>query len=246
MMKSMCLALALLLIPLPAQAKNIVIDTAENHVDITTGFSGENITVFGTIDRDGDVAVVLKGPLNRVVMRKKEPVGGMWLNRESVDFKRVPLFYSYALSRPEGSIAERPVLDRYMIGLDALQFDAANYDDRAHVEEFQEALIRTQQAKGLYKYESTPVRFISDRLFRATFYLPSDVPVGHYRVEAYLLKDKEIVDSATTGIDVAQAGASAEILNFAVDYSFAYALLGLLMAAGAGFLAFWMSRTERA
>ncbi len=248
-MRKILLLLCLLIVSPAAYAQNkgnIVIDLADDHVDITSGFTGENVVVFGTADQDGDIAIVLRGPENRIIMRKKEPSLGMWLNRESVDFKHVPLFYAYAVSRSEDKIADAVTLKNYGIGLNALQFEAADYDEQTHVSEFQEALIRTQQAKGLFPSEPSPIRFMGQRLFKTSFYLPADVPVGKYQVQSYLFRDGEIIDSRAIDLDVAQAGLSADILNFAVDHSFMYALLGLLLAMSAGFMAFWMSRSQRA
>lgn len=248
-MRYFLLFLFFLILPTVAKAQNagnIVIDLADDRIDITSSFSGEKVTVFGTADQDGDIAIVLRGPQTRIVMRKKEPSLGMWLNRDSVDFKNVPLFYSYAVTRSEGGIADAQTLKNYGIGLNALEFDAAKYDDKAGIAEFQEALVRTQQAKGLFPLTPTPIRFIGQRLFKATFYLPSDVPVGQFSVVGYLFKDGAFVDSRTINLEVAQTGLSGEVLNFAADHSFAYALLGLFLAMMAGFTAFWMSRSQRA
>ena len=170
---------------------------------------------------------------------------GIWLNRESVDFRRVPLFYNYAVSRSESRLSDPGTLATYGIGINALSFDAADYDKKTNTAEFQEALIRTRQSQGLFPLTPMPVRFIGDRLFKASFYLPANVPVGHYQVSAYLFSDGRIIDNYHTGFDVGQAGLSADILNFAVDYSFAYALLGLGLAIAAGGWAFWMSRSQR-
>ncbi len=225
---------------------NIVIDLADDHVDITSDFSGEAVTVFGTTDQDGDIAIVLRGPQERIVMRKKHPALGMWLNRESVDFKNVPLFYNYSVSRSESNVADSATLASYGVGLNALNFDAARYEEKSSISEFQEALIRTQQARGFFPLAPSPIRFMGQRLFKTSFYLPANVPVGRYTVEAYLFREGNLVDRSLISLDVGQAGLSANVLNFAAEHSLAYALLGLFLAAVAGFTAFWMSRSQRA
>ena len=247
-MRLLILSLFLCLISFSARAQeagNIVIDLAENNIDITSGFTGETVTVFGTTDQVGDIALVLKGPLNRVTMRKKEPVLGMWLNRRSVDFKNVPLFYSYAVSRSEEKIADFINLRNDSIGLNAMEFDAADYRDDTNIQEFEEAMIRTRQAGGFFPLMPSNVRFLGQKLFRASFYLPSNVPVGQYKVEAYLFREGQLIGSRALDLRVAQAGLSGSILNFAVEHSFFYALAGLLMAVAAGFIAFWVSRNQR-
>ncbi len=225
---------------------NIVIDMAQDNVDITSDFAGETVTVFGTTNQEGDIAIVLRGPQERVTIRKKHPVLGMWLNRESVDFKQVPLFYNYALSRTETGIGDPVMLGLYGIGLNALNFDAARYKEKSNVAEFQESLIRTNQSKGFYPLTGAPIIFIGQGFFKTSFYLPANVPVGQYTVEAYLLKGGALIDRNVIDFNVGQAGLSAEILNFAAEHSLAYALFGLFMAMVAGFTAFWMSRSQRA
>lgn len=224
---------------------NIVIDLADDHVDITSGFTGAAVTVFGSADQDGDIAIVLRGPESRVAIRKKAPVFGMWVNRASVDFKQVPLFYAYSVSG-QTHASDAAILSGNGIGIDALHFTADDYGDKASVPEFQEALIRTQQAKGFFPTVDSPMRFPGQRLFRTNFYLPSNVPIGRYEVAAYLFKDGHLIDTRAVDLQVAQAGLSADILNFAINHSFAYAILGLFMAGSAGILAFWMSRSQRA
>ncbi|PZP55550.1 MAG: transmembrane family protein [Micavibrio aeruginosavorus] len=248
-MKYLLLFLSIILFPLSAHAQsngNIVIDLADDHVDITSDFSGEAVTVFGTTDQDGDIAIILRGPQERVVLRKKHPVLGMWLNRESIDFKNVPLFYNYAVSRPENNIADNQMLRTYGIGLNALNFEAVRYEEDTSVNEFQEALVRTQQAKGFFPLTPSPIRFMGQRLFKTSFYLPANVPVGRYTVEGYLFKGGSLVDRSLISLDVGQAGLSASVLNFAAEHSLSYALLGLFLAMVAGFTAFWMSRSQRA
>ena len=248
-MKSFIFALLMSFMSVAAQAQsqgNIIVDMAQDKIDITSSFNGETITVFGSVNQQADIALVVRGPESRIVMRKKHPSMGIWLNSESVDFRRVPLFYHYALSRSEDRLSEPEILSTYGIGLNALSFDAADYDrERTNTAEFQEALIRTRQSQGLFPLTPMPVRFIGDRLFKASFYLPANVPVGHYQVQAYLFNEGRLIDNYQTGFDVGQAGLSADILYFAVDHSFAYAILGLLLAVGAGIWAFWMSRSQR-
>jgi len=239
----------LILISFPARAQEtsrIVIDLAEDHVDITSSFNGKNVTVFGTFDQDGDIAVVLRGPQSRIAVRKKKSSFGVWLNRQSVDFKHVPLFYSFATSRETSGLAESALLRQLGIGINALNFEAIGDSKDDLAPEFQEALIRTRQAKGLYSLEPARVRIMGQRLFRADFFLPGNVPTGNYQVEAFLFKNGFLVDKSEADLSVGQAGFSGSILNFAVDYSLAYAMVGLLMAMIAGFAAFWMSRSQRA
>ena len=247
-MRGMILLFLLMLVSLPVNAqeqKHIVMDIAEDHVDITSSFNGKIVTVFGTTDQDGDIAIVLRGTDSRIAVRKKQSSLGMWLNRQSVDFKHVPIYYSYATTRDERTIADNKLLRQLGIGINALDFQTVGNSNDDIAPEFQEALIRTQQAKGFFALDPIRVKLMGGNLFRADFYLPGNIPTGKYNIQGYLFKNGSLVDMTGVDMDVEQAGLSGSILNFAVDYSLAYAMFGVLMAALAGLAAFWMSRGQR-
>lgn len=231
--------------PALAQQGGIVIDLAEERVDIESDFSGKNVIVFGHAAQSGDIAITLEGPQSRIVMRQRQPVFGMWLNRHAVDFKRVPIYYDYATTRSEKLFADAQVLQAYNIGLNNFTFNPARYDNDSRLPEFQEALIRTQQSKGFYPLAPQPVAFVGQGMFRTTFQLPANIPVGNYRINAYLFNDGQMAGSYNQNLQIAQAGMSATIYNFADDYSIAYAMTGLIIAILAGFGAYWVSRRER-
>lgn len=65
-----------------AQSANLLnLDLAGNHVDITTGFIGGSIVIFGTRKRDADdLIVIMEGPRHDVVVRQKKNVFGAWVN----------------------------------------------------------------------------------------------------------------------------------------------------------------------
>ena len=88
--------------PLAAQDANpesIQIGLSTDHVVLTAGFSGADLTIFGALEntdpllaRQGryDVVVVLEGPARQVVVRRKDRVLGMWINTRSETFVNVP------------------------------------------------------------------------------------------------------------------------------------------------------------
>ena len=69
-------------------------------IAVTAGFVGTKLLLFGAIDDEGEVAVVVRGPEGPMVVRRKERVAGIWINRAQARFAPVPLFYWVATSRP--------------------------------------------------------------------------------------------------------------------------------------------------
>ena len=54
-----------------------------------------------------DIAVVLKGPTQSILVREKQKVAGMWVNADSARFRSAPSFYAIATSRPLGAAGRR-------------------------------------------------------------------------------------------------------------------------------------------
>ena len=236
-MMRVLLCLFFLLFPLGALAQNniLAVDLAEDHVDITSGFNGAQLVLFGVKDKPGDVAVVIRGPRHTIAVRRKEQVAGMWLNRRAMKFRNVPLYYDYALSRPEKQLSKGDNLKEAGIGLDALYFTPDDSsEDAQYIQNFQEAMIRTKQTQGLYPLKPKGVKFLQNNFFRVSFYLPANVPIGTYEVESYLLKDGEVLEDHTTQLRVGQVGFGARVYQFAQRHGFSYGLVCVLMAVMAG------------
>lgn len=228
----------------PASAQRIIIDMAKDHVDITTGFTGAHLTLFGVKRDAGDVALVVRGPQRPVVVRHKEQVFGMWMNTESVSFADVPSYYDLALSAREKDLLPLAVRQSYGLGLDSLDFHYQGREKPALVKRFEEALIRNKQTQGLFPLEARPVLFLNDDFFRADFDLPANLPTGDYRVQSFLIKDGAIIDRNEKILRVAQVGFSAQVRDFAYRQGLAYGLLAVILAIVSGGGAYYFMRRE--
>lgn len=228
----------LLILPLPASAQFrngvVMVDLAERSVNITAGFTGARLALFGIKKQPGDVAIVILGPERRMVVRRKGQVGGIWMNTESVSFRNVPVYYDLALSKPADSLADPSLLERYEIGLDALNFEELGREDPATVERFREALIRTRQLKGFFPLESRNISYLSEDFFRADFNMPANVPTGDYQIKTYLFQQGNLVSMSETQLRVAQVGFNASLYRFAHYNAFAYGLAAVFLAVLAG------------
>jgi uncharacterized protein (TIGR02186 family) len=239
------LIFALLSAPLQAREKSLLaVDLAKNRVDITTGFNGAHLSLFGVQEEPGDIVITISSPEFPAVVRKKESVFGVWMNRRSMAFRDVPVYYDFASVKSEEELGiSRDALRANRIGLSSLQaFEPEGRErDAEMVKSFREALVRNKQASGLFPVKAEPVIFINDRFFRTTFYIPSNVPTGVYVITTYLVKNGSIRDKKTTEVKVERVGSSAMVYDFAHAWSFTYGLLCVLFAASVG----WLSNTIR-
>ena len=80
----------------PAVAEKLTVALSTPEVTINSNFTGTTVTVFGVIDRDAksvsgvggyDIAVLLLGPRETVVARRKERILGIWANAASETFE---------------------------------------------------------------------------------------------------------------------------------------------------------------
>ena len=67
----MVLALILALSAAPARAEPLVADLSDDVIAITTGFTGSDVLLFGATEGEGDVIVVVRGPMGPQVVRRK-------------------------------------------------------------------------------------------------------------------------------------------------------------------------------
>jgi uncharacterized protein (TIGR02186 family) len=199
-------------------------------VDITTGFDGADLVVFGTQRAKGDVALVLRGPAQRMTVRRKVRVLGIWANKPGVTFDNVPSFYDFAMNRAERDIAPADVLRRHDIGLNSFDFEPLREEDADRVARYREAMIRNQQARGLFPLEPKKIDYVGRDFFRVTFHVPSHVPTGSYVLEAFLIDNGQVIERQRVDMKVAQTGTSAQIYLFAQYQPFIYGLAAVLMA----------------
>jgi uncharacterized protein (TIGR02186 family) len=221
-----------------AGAQTLSADLSSHLIAITTGFTGTDVVLFGATDGGSDVIAVVRGPEQDIVVRRKSHVAGIWLNTREMSFKAVPSFYAVYSSRPLEEIAPPALRALHQIGLDNLRFGAGEGGrSPADQVEFRAALMDEQLRQGLYAREPGRINFLGDRLFRATIAFPANVPTGTYLVEAFLVRDKAVVNGQTTPLVVSQIGVDAEINEFAQRQALLYGVLAVAGAAMAGWLA---------
>ncbi len=75
------LALFLALLATQSRAQqSLVSDISSHRIGITSSFTGTELLLFGALGEAGDVVVVVRGPDQKVTVRRKERVAGIWIN----------------------------------------------------------------------------------------------------------------------------------------------------------------------
>ena len=240
----LCLALASVLVA-AAQAEELAAGISRDTIEITSSFTGADVVTFGAIEpepgealtpgRARDVAVVIRSvePAEAIV-RKKERVGPIWVNRDMREFAGVPSFYFVASTRPLKDMARADVVEQFEIGLDHIQFGAPGSIGAPKA--YREAVVRAMKRANLYSEHPGGVSFLSQTLFRTTAALPANVPAGNLKVVVYLFANGQVVSSNSLTLFIDKTGIERRLSNFAFQLPWLYGIAAVALSIMAGFL----------
>lgn len=234
------LAAALFAAPAIAQSSDgFVAAVTEDQIAVSSTFSGARIFVFGATPsrRADDVVVVVRGPGGPVTVMRREPVFGLWVNSDPVKFEAAPGFFAVMTAKPLSQIASRKAI--WELGLDpagAARLTGATPAD-ADPGAYRAALVRLKRAQNLYQENPRGLTRLPGGLYRSPVALPANAPPGEYRVEVYLFRNRKLVGTETSTIQITRIGVERMIHDFADRFPVLYGITAVLVALGAGWLA---------
>jgi uncharacterized protein (TIGR02186 family) len=223
-----------------AAAGDLTIALSTPEVRIDSNFVGTAVTVFGVIGRPAaeapasgyQVVVLVEGPREKVVARRKDRFLGVWANAASETFA-APSYYALSSSVPVDRVADPVRRQELEIGFDALPVaDGA----RAAPAQFRHAFLRLKEESGLYSSDGK-VEFIGDQIFRTAAWIPANVSVGRYVVTAHLFADGALLASAADSVTVSKIGFERFVFAFSRNQSLVFGLATVAIALFSGWLA---------
>ncbi|QPQ54567.1 TIGR02186 family protein [Allosphingosinicella flava] len=229
-----------------AQAKpRLVPDVSQRDIEIRYSFTGAELLLFGAIiypggrapDGGTDIAVVVKGPTQPIVVREKQKVLGIWMNVESERFRSAPAFYAVASSKPLSALVDERTAAIYELGLQNLQLSPASGTTPEQRRRFEAGLLDLQERGQLYSENPRGVEISENVLYRARISIPARVPVGTYVAETFLIRDGRVVAGAAREIRIEKLGFERAVADFADDWSLAYGIVSVLLSLGLGWAA---------
>jgi uncharacterized protein (TIGR02186 family) len=229
-----------------AQAQpRLVPDISARSVEIRYSFSGAQLLLFGAILYPGgrvprkpaDVIVVLKGPVEPILVRQKQKVAGIWMNRDSNRFRSAPSFYAVASSAPVRQLVDERTAAIYELGLQDLQLSPGGGALPDKERRFEAGLLDLRRRQGLYAENPHGVEISEGVLYRARIVIPSQVPVGTYTAETFLVSDGKVIAAATKEIEIGKSGFERYIALAARRHGFVYGLAAVLLSLGLGWAA---------
>lgn len=235
-----------------ARSETLVTDLSQHVIEITSQFAGSELLLFGAIERhateslqsdeisvqglDYDIIVVVQSEPTKLVIRKKEKVAGIWINNQNRTISGIPGYYVIGSTRPLDEFLSSEKQAEFGLGLNNLDFQS-NQE-----EEYEKALIRNMTEKGLYGETSGNVVVKNEILFRANLTFPSNMPVGNYKADVYLVRDGAVIINHRTDLLVDKRGIERFIYNFAHEHPPFYGIMAIIVALSVGLFSGFVAR----
>jgi uncharacterized protein (TIGR02186 family) len=229
-----------------AQAEpKLVPDISARSIEIRYSFSGAQLLLFGAIlypggrvpRRPADVIVVLKGPVEPILVRQKEKIAGIWMNADSNRFRSAPSFYAVASSAPVRQLVDERTAAVYEMGLQDLQLSPGGGALPEKERRFEAGLLDLREREGLYAEHPHGVEISEGVLYRARISIPSQVPVGTYTAETFLVSGGKVIAAATKEIEIDKSGFERFVALAARRHGFLYGLAAVILSLGLGWAA---------
>ena len=239
-------ALAVMSLALMAQAKPVLVpDVSARRIEIRYSFTGAQLLLFGAIlyprgripEHDPDIAVVLRGPVQPILVREKQKIAGIWMNADSARFRSAPSFYAVASSKPISQLLDERTAAIYEVGLQNLQLSPGSGAIPEKARHFEAGLIDLRRRRNVYYEDPHGVEITEGVLYRARITIPSQVPVGTYSAETFLIQDGRVLAVATRDIYIGKSGFERWVSLVARRHEGFYGLAAVLMSLGLGWAA---------
>ena len=225
-----------------AEKPVLVPDISARNVQIRYSFTGAQLLLFGAVvypggrppDRQTDIAVVLRGPVQPILVREKQKIAGIWMNADSNRFRSAPSFYAVASSRPIPDLVDERTAAIYELGLHNLQLSPGGGALPDKERRFEAGLLDLRHRQGLYAEDPRGVEINDGVLYRAVITIPSQVPVGTYTAETFLIDHGRVLAAATRDIQINKSGFERTIALAARRHRLLYGLTAVALSLGLG------------
>ncbi len=229
-------------------------------VKVGLNFGGADVSIYGSAPGGAEIVVVVDGPADSVKISKKGRVMGLvWMTVDQAKVKNVPTIHVIQSSKPVDVLLGREAQVR--LGVDPAAtsiMDEAQAVDTAEgsplteekAMEFVSALRDMYIRDGRYtpwvcyheveaaECDATPsggiIRLDDGGDWETFMSLPSDAPLGDYSVQAYYVRNGEVVGSDATTFNVEKVGVVDSLGTMSKDNAPLYGAMSLAIAVAMG------------
>ena len=125
----------------------------------------------------------------------------------------------------------------FELGLQDLQLSPGGGALPEKERRFETGLLDLRKRQGLYAELPGGVDITDGVLYRARITIPSQVPVGTYTTETFLIDRGKVIAAATRDVEVGKAGFERYVALAARQHGFLYGLAAVILSLGLGWAA---------
>jgi hypothetical protein len=212
----------------------VSVSVSDSIIRITPRYHGELVRVTGTAPEECAVAVKLSSAREGVHYSCKRKIGLLWLSVGQVYVTNVPLMYKMKSTGPLDDLLSAADQVKYVLGRQGLKA-SIKVSSRVDREVYVNQMILIRERIRFFSFGEGSVQR-QGRSFSTTFFWPPDGPPGRYHVEAFAIKQRQIVGTAETQVQVELVGFEAWVRNLATNHGIIYGMLAVIIAIASGLL----------
>jgi uncharacterized protein (TIGR02186 family) len=213
-----------------------------NHDHITVDFfyHGSTISVRGVTDHGTDLIIKIASEDGKQALRKKGKVGGfLWMNVGELEVEHAPKVYFLHSTRNIEDILSRDEMNKYVIGYPALEkYAKMNTTDESEKDRWFNEFVKFKESSNVYTTSTGKISLVNKDGEQDYYILtewPYQAPPGKYTVTVYAVKDKKVIETATSNVMVEQVGMVKSFAYMAKNNAAVYGIIAILAALTAGF-----------
>jgi uncharacterized protein (TIGR02186 family) len=230
-------------------AERLVVSLTNHRVMVTSSYTGVELVLFGSVERDAaagvsrnapyDVVATITGPRESLRARHKQRVLGIWVNTESRTFVDPPSYLAVLANRPLDAIAGQEMRRRMQLGISNTPFPELVHNDVGEVtnDPFRAALVQLMRDRMLYSEKPNAVTFLTPTLFRASLSLPAQIPIGSYAVDVKLFADGSLIAETDSAFEIVKVGFEQFVVSESREHGLLYGMATATMALLTGWIA---------
>ena len=149
---------------------------------------------------------------------------------ESIIFSNIPKYYYIASNRKIEDITDISEIKKRKLNFNNFEPTYIKIDYKNLDKNWYKALKRNMKKKQFWKIEENSITLNKNTLFRKTLSLPSNVSTGVYNVKILHYRKGNLISQEESKIKIDKTGISANIYEFAQNFSAIYGIIAVIIA----------------
>jgi len=234
------LIVSLLLLSVDTASARLTAQANHDHITVDFFYHGSTVSVRGISDPNTDIIIKLTSEDAHQTLRKKGRVGGfLWMNVGELEIEHAPKVYSLHSTKNVEDILSKDELDKYVIGYPSLESHVnMNASDEGEKTRWFNEFVKFKESSNLYATTAGKISLTEKDGIQNYYILtqwPFQAPPGRYTVTVYAVKNKKVVETATSGVLVEQVGMVRSFADMAKNNAAVYGIISIFAALSAGF-----------